>query len=62
MIEIDGSLRCDGCGKKLGSELKGEVKIVCPRCKRYNVFRILPLTRLTTRTDYDIHYISSERT
>jgi len=31
-------LRCEGCKKKLGEELTGRVAIVCPRCKRYNVF------------------------
>jgi len=40
MIDSNGYLKCDGCGKKLASELKGEVKIVCPRCKRFNVFSI----------------------
>lgn len=38
MITSDGSLRCDQCGKKLGSGLIGSVVIVCPRCKRYNTF------------------------
>ena len=38
MIDKDGSLRCDNCRKKLGEELTGRVSIVCPRCKRYNVF------------------------
>ena len=31
-------LRCGGCKKKLGENLQGRVDIVCPRCKRYNVF------------------------
>jgi len=35
---IDKELRCGGCKKKLGEELIGRVAIVCPRCKRYNVF------------------------
>ncbi len=39
MIDSHGFLRCDNCGKKLASELKGEVKIVCPRCKTFNAFR-----------------------
>ena len=38
MIDKDLALRCDGCKKKLGEELTGRVAIVCPRCKRYNVF------------------------
>ena len=38
MIDKDLSLRCDGCKKKLGQELTGRVAIVCPRCKRYNIF------------------------
>ena len=33
-------LRCQGCGKKLGEKLEGRVEIVCPRCKRFNVFVI----------------------
>lgn len=41
MIEADGSLRCNGCGKKLATDLKGEVRIVCPRCKVYNAFKKL---------------------
>ena len=31
-------LRCEGCKKKLGEDLTGRVVIVCPRCKRFNVF------------------------
>ena len=38
LIDSDGSLRCYRCGKKLAAELKGEIKIVCPRCKTYNTF------------------------
>ena len=38
MIDSQGFLKCDGCGKKLGSGLTGQVAIVCVRCKRYNVF------------------------
>ena len=38
LIDSDGSLRCDRCGKKLAAELKGEIKIVCPRCRTYNTF------------------------
>jgi len=43
MIEADGSLRCDGCGKKVGvSKIKeGRFEWVCPRCKRFNVFQNL---------------------
>ena len=37
-IDKQGNLKCDGCGKKLGENLKGRIEIVCPRCKRYNVF------------------------
>lgn len=44
MITQDGSLRCDGCHKKLASELKGEVRIVCSRCKTFNVFKNKGLT------------------
>lgn len=40
MIDQNGYLKCDGCGKKLGSELNGSVKIVCPRCKTFNVFEL----------------------
>ena len=40
MIE-NNNLRCDGCGKKLGENLQGQVEIVCPRCKRYNKFFII---------------------
>lgn len=38
MIDKDGNLRCDQCGKKLGENLEGRIEIVCPRCKRFNVF------------------------
>ena len=45
LIDIDGYLRCDGflpdgrpCRKKLAAGLKGEVKIVCHRCKTHNAF------------------------
>ena len=38
LIDSDGSLRCNRCGKKLAAELKGEIKIVCPRCRTYNTF------------------------
>lgn len=38
MIDYKDYLRCDGCKKKLGEELTGRVAIVCPRCKRFNVF------------------------
>lgn len=31
-------LRCRQCGKKLGENLKGHLEVVCPRCKRFNVF------------------------
>lgn len=31
-------LRCGNCNKKLGENLQGRVDIVCPRCKRLNVF------------------------
>lgn len=33
-------LKCSKCGKKLGANLKGEVEVVCPRCKTYNKFVI----------------------
>ena len=39
------ALRCVKCDKKLGMELQGSVKIVCPRCHTFNVFRALPLTK-----------------
>ena len=39
LIDSDGSLRCDRCGKKLAAELKGEIRIVCPKCKTYNTFK-----------------------
>ena len=42
MIDKDGSLRCDGCGKKLGLRVEGRVELVCPRCKRYNKFESTP--------------------
>jgi len=42
MIDKQGNLKCDGCGKKLGENLKGRIEIVCPRCKRFNVFDTLP--------------------
>ena len=35
-------LRCVKCGKKLGEELNGRVKIVCPRCKTFNSFHYIP--------------------
>ncbi len=40
MIDENGNLRCDGCRKKLGGNLQGRVEIVCPRCKRFNVFEM----------------------
>ena len=42
MIDSDGSLRCDGCGKKLGLRVEGRVEIYCPRCKRFNIFNSTP--------------------
>ncbi len=41
MIDKNDNLRCDGCGKKLGANLQGQVEIVCPRCKRYNKYVII---------------------
>ncbi len=41
MIDEKGNLKCDGCGKKLGENLTGRIEIVCPRCKRYNVFEVI---------------------
>ena len=38
MIDKDSALRCNGCNKKLGEELTGRVAIVCPRCKKFNIF------------------------
>ncbi len=38
MIDEKGNLRCDQCGKKLGENLEGHIEVVCPRCKRFNVF------------------------
>ena len=38
MIDKSGNVRCDGCGKKLGENLNGYLEVVCPRCKRFNVF------------------------
>jgi len=37
MIDKDGNIRCNGCGKKLAEHLEGKIEIVCPRCKRYNL-------------------------
>ena len=31
-------LRCMKCGKKLGEELRGSLRVICPRCKSPNVF------------------------
>jgi len=31
-------VRCKNCNKKLGEELEGSIKIVCPKCKHYNSF------------------------
>mgnify|MGYP001614090129 FL=1 len=56
MIAENGDLRCDQCGKKLGEHLEGTIEIVCPRCKRFNVFVTtvdaiskLPLTRISLK-------------
>ncbi len=38
-VEIRKDSRCKHCGKKLGSDLEGEIKIVCPRCGVYNYFK-----------------------
>ena len=38
MIDKDQNLRCDGCNKKLGLHLQGYVEMVCPRCKKFNIF------------------------
>ena len=38
IVPINGDLRCKRCDKKLGSELKGRVSIVCPKCSVYNTF------------------------
>lgn len=38
MIDAQGYLRCNGCGKKLGFNLEGQVEVICPRCKMPNVF------------------------
>ncbi len=35
---MNNELRCEKCGKKLGADLEGIVKIVCPKCKHYNCF------------------------
>jgi len=43
-------LRCGNCNKKLGENLRGKVDIVCPRCKRYNVF---------TSNEYQSHKLIS---
>lgn len=40
MIDSNGFLRCK-CGKALGRDLKGNVAIVCPKCKRLNQFKVL---------------------
>jgi len=38
MIDYLGALRCNGCRKKLGANLNGQVEIVCPKCNRFNKF------------------------
>jgi len=38
MVE-NKEIRCKGCNKKLGEDLEGEVRIVCPRCHFHNVFK-----------------------
>jgi len=38
VIDKDQNLRCDGCNKKLGLHLQGYVEMVCPRCKKFNIF------------------------
>lgn len=38
MIDSNGYLRCDGCGKALARDLKGEVFITCSKCHRLNRF------------------------
>jgi len=39
VIASDGSLRCDGCGKKLALRLEGELEIYCPRCHYYQTIK-----------------------
>ncbi len=38
MIDKNGNLRCDECGKKFGEDFEGKITIVCPRCKHYHKF------------------------
>ena len=51
MITQNGDLRCDGCGKKLGEHLEGKIEIVCPRCKRYNLFDANAIKKYDTVKD-----------
>lgn len=37
-IDKDGTLRCDGCNKKLAVKLIGYLEIVCIYCDYFNVF------------------------
>jgi len=45
MIDQNGGLRCDGCGKKLGENLQGKIEIVCPRCHLFNKFDAKPIDK-----------------
>jgi len=50
MKTADGSLKCDGCGKKIAEAdiQQGRIEWVCPRCKRFNVYK----EDLTTSHNY----------
>ena len=41
MIDNDGYLKCDGCGKTFGRLHNDKIEIVCARCKRFNVFKLI---------------------
>jgi len=42
MIEVDGTIRCDGCGKKLAEYKDGVLYFVCQKntCHRYNSIKL----------------------
>jgi phage FluMu protein Com len=54
MIDSNGNLRCDNCGKKLGENLEGRIEIVCPRCHYYNVFTDVKRSNLQQPLDRNI--------